>query len=323
MENTDNNENNDLNTLEDPGTVVGGTGQPGAQGPAGGDTPPPKKKKRKFSVRGFIAKLNIYFLFFVLVVIIASLIVYVGYQRDRDAMIEDEEIFSQELTAEELAELAGSDSRVGDPQQTLSVESNAVFAGQVLIRDSLDVAGTIRVGGSLSLPGITVSGTSNFDQIQANNLSIAGDTNVQGQLSIEQNLTVSGGASFGGAISAPSIVVDSLQLTGDLQVNRHIDAGGPTPSVSRGGAIGSGGTVSISGTDTAGTVVINPGGGAGSGPVATVTFANGFSQTPHIVVTPVNRSVDYYITRNTNSFTIFIAGGLSSGSFAFDYIAID
>ena len=49
------------------------------------------------------------------------------------------------------------------------------------MRDSLDVAGTIRVGGALSLPGITVSGTSAFENVQvASNLSIAGNAAVTG-----------------------------------------------------------------------------------------------------------------------------------------------
>jgi cytoskeletal protein CcmA (bactofilin family) len=311
---------NDLSTLEDQSTVVDDKDSLSAANPAAAEPPP--KRKKKFSLRAIIAHINVYFLFFIFVLIVAGLIVYIGYQRDQEAIDEDE-IFSQSLTPEELAELASSDARVGDPQQILNVESNTVFAGQVLVRDSLDVAGTIRVGGSLSLPGITVSGTSNFDQIQANNLSIAGDTSVQGQLNVDQSLTVSGGATFGGAISAPGISVDSLNLTGDLQVSRHIDAGGPTPGITRGGAAGSGGTVSISGTDTAGTVTVNPGGGAGNGPLATVRFASGFNQVPHIVVSPVNRSVNYYITKTTTSFTIFVAGSLAPGSFSFDYIAID
>jgi cytoskeletal protein CcmA (bactofilin family) len=313
-------ENNELSTLEDQSTVADGQDSLSDVNPAAA-APPPKRKK-KFSPKSLISHINVYFLFFLFVVLIAGLIVYIGYQRDQDAQEEDE-IFSQRLSPEELAELAGSDARVGDPKQTLNVESNTVFAGQVLVRDSLDVAGTIRVGGSLSLPGITVSGTSNFDQIQANNLSIAGDTSVQGQLNVDRTLTVSGGATFGGAISAPGISVDTLNLTGDLRINRHIDAGGPTPGITRGGAVGSGGTVSISGTDTAGTVTVNPGGNAGNGPIATIRFANNFNQVPHVVVSPVNRSVNHYITKTSTGFTIFVVGGLAPGSFSFDYIAID
>lgn len=313
-------DNNELNTLEDQATVVGSADNAAqSANPEPGKKP---KKKRSISFTNLISRLNIYFLFFVLVIVVAGLIVYIGYQRDQNNDSQ-EQIGTEQLTIEELAELSGGDARIGDAQQLLTVESNAVFSGQVLIRDNLDVAGTIKVGGDLSLPGITVSGQSNFDEIQANDLSIAGDTSIQGQLSVESNITAGGSGTFGGNLSAPLITTNSLQLSGDLQITRHIDAGGPSPIVSRGGGAGSGGTVSISGTDTAGTVTVNPGEGAGNGSVATVTFARGFSQTPHVVVTPVGRYVQFFITRTTTSFTIHVVGGLSSGSIAFDYVAID
>src|SRR5690606_6156933 len=108
----------------------------------------------------------------------------------------------QELTPEDLSKLSTSNSSVGDPKQTLSIESNAIFSGKVLIRDSLDVAGGIKIGGSISLAGLTVAGTSSFDQIQGNSISISGDANIQGQLTVQQTLTTTGGASFGGPISA-------------------------------------------------------------------------------------------------------------------------
>lgn len=309
-------ENNDLNTLEDQGTAVNQEG--------GGVVAPQNqpKKKRKISVMGLISRVNIYLLFFILVVIVAGLIVFIGYQRDQEGSGQDQ-ISTERLTAEELQELAQSDTRIGDPQQLLTVESNTIFTGQVLVRDNLDVAGQISVGGSLSLPGITVSGTSNFEEIQAESLSIGGDTNIQGQLTVDGGIAVGGGGSFGGNLSAPLVTAGQLQLEGDLQVTRHIDTGGPSPSVNSGNRIGSGGTVSISGSDTAGTVTINPGGGAGNGAIANITFANAFNQTPHIVVTPVGRSVSYYITRTTTGFTIHVTQGLSSGSFAFDYHAFD
>lgn len=320
MDNSEDKDNNELNTLEGQGTV---TGDDANQASTTNNNKKPVKKKRKFSPLAIVSHINIYFLFFLLIVVVAGLIVFIGYQRDQDSSKKQEQLDTQSLSAEELAQLAGSDTRIGDPQQLLTVESNAVFTGQVLVRDSLDVAGTLRVGGDLSLPGITVSGMSSFDEIQANSLSIAGNTNIQEQLTVDGSLTVSGGGSFSGGISAPSITTDSLQLGGDLQITRHIDAGGPSPSASTGGAIGSGGTVSINGSDTAGTVNINPGSGAGNGAVATVNFANGFNSTPHVVVTPIGRHVNYYITKNTSGFTIFIVGSLSSGNMSFDYIAYD
>jgi hypothetical protein len=155
---------------------------------------------------------------------------------------------------------------------------------------------------------------------------------VQGVLTVQNGLTVNGKASFAGPISAPSITIDALSLTGDLQFGRHIDAGGGTPSASGGGAIGSGGTVTISGTDTAGTVTINVGSGAAAGVLANVTFTSAFNGNPHVVITPiaglgsgpVNGTGKFYLSaRSSSGFTIATSAGLGSGSVSFDYIVID
>lgn len=285
----------------------------------------PKKGLNK-KVRGLISRLNVYVLLFILIMVLVAGITFVGYKNSqKEGALPT--IETQELTADDLKQLSGSDATVGDPKQTLTIASNALFNGKVLIRDSLDVAGTIKVGGSLSLPGLNVAGTSTFDQIQANSVSVSGDANVQGQFTIQKGLTVSGGASFGGAISTPQITVQSFQLNGDLQLNRHIDAGGPTPSKSDGGALGSGGTSSVSGTDTAGTVTINTGGSAPAGCFITVTFRASFNAAPHVVITPNDSDaagLNYYVTRNSASFTICTTSNPPDGAnFGFDYIAID
>lgn len=274
---------------------------------------------------GIASRLNIYLLMFLLLVVVAIIIVFVVLNASRQEQARQENITTQELTQEAIQNLSSNEATVGDPKQLLNIESNAVFAGKVLIRDGLDVAGPIKVGGDLNLPGITVSGKSAFDEVQVNSLSIAGDTSVQGVLTVQSSLTVNGRASFSGPISAPSIAIDSLQLTGDLQFARHIDAGGGTPNVSPGGAIGSGGTVTISGTDTAGTVTVNVGSGAAGGTLAIVTFAAKFSGNPHVVFSPVNNAAPntYLSNRSTSGFSIVTSSGLPAGSISFDYIVVD
>lgn len=325
-------DNNELNSLEDPGTVIEQDNTAAAQNgsgdntPASGDNVPKPKKSLNKRIQGLINKVNIYLLLFILIIVLAAGIVFVGYQRNKKAET-PVAVNTQPLDAEALEKLKGSDAKVGDPKQTLSIESNAIFAGKVLVRDSLDVAGTIKVGGALNLPGITVSGQSNFDQIQANKLSIAGDTNIQGQLTVQKNLTITGGASFGGPISAPQITIQSLQLNTDIQLNRHIDAGGGTPGKTDGSALGSGGTSSVSGSDTAGTVTINTGGVPGAGCYITVNFSQRFNGTPHVVITPVGSGgagLNYYVNRTTSNFSICSTNAPASGiSFSFDYVAID
>lgn len=289
-----------------------------------------KKTKKKQSpirrIKDFFNHVNIYFLLFIFILLIAAMVAYISFnQSKKDAA--PITISTTPLDPGTLSELQGSDVKVGDPKSTLSVESNAIFAGKVLIRDSLDVAGTIRVGGALSLPGITVSGTSSFDQIQANNLAISGDVSIQGQLTVQRGITVNGGASFSGPISAPSLTVDRFTLNQDLQLNRHIDAGGPTPGQTNGNALGGGGTASVSGTDTAGTVTINTGGGPIAGCFVTVRFTNAYSGNPHIAIAPVglaSATLQYYINRSATEFSICTATPApGSATFSFDYIVID
>jgi cytoskeletal protein CcmA (bactofilin family) len=323
--------NNELETLEDQDTTV--TATPDAAGTADAAS---STKKPKLSAGSLMSKLasriNIYLLVFILLVVISLIIVFVVVQSSNKEAIRNENVQTQELTQEAIDKLSSNESTVGDPKQLLTVESNAVFSGKVLIREGLDVAGPIKVGGELSLPGITVSGTSQFDEVQVNSLSIAGDTSVQGVLTVEDSLTVNGNATFAGTLSAPSITIDSLQISGDIQINRHIDAGGGTPNVSSGNAVGSGGTVTISGTDTAGTITINVGSSASGGALATVTFSSAFSGNPHVVITPVaalgagpvSGTQKFYLSsRSATGFTIATSGGLSSGSVSFDYIVID
>lgn len=293
------------------------------------DDAPRKKPKKSFSdrVRTMISKINIYLLLFILVVLLAAIASFATYKSGKKAATQND-VVSQNLSTEDLQSLKNNDTTVGDAKQTLTIASNAVFNGRVLVRDSLDVAGTIRIGGTLSVPGITVSGTSAFENVQiGNNLSVAGNGAVQGTLTVQKNLSVGGGATFAGAISAPSLSIDSLIMNKDIQLNRHIDAGGGTPRVSSGTAVGGAGTVSISGTDTAGTVNINFSTGLVAGVLANISFSSAFNQTPHVVITPVGSScaiLDYYVNRTTAGFSIGTANsGAPGSSCAFDYIVID
>lgn len=271
-------------------------------------------------------KLNIYLLLFILLLIISGTIVVVTYFANKKSA--QTTIKTQTLSQDTLDQLATTDVTVGDPKQVLSVQSNAVFAGKVLIRDSLDVAGTIQVGGSLSVPGITVSGNSIFEQIQVNkSLSVQGDTSIQGQLAVQKNLTVAGGGTFGSRISAPSITVDSLQLSGTLTITKHVAVGGTTPGRTNGAALGSGGTTAISGSDTAGSINVNTGSGASAGCFLTVNFTQKYNSTPRVIVTPIGSgagSVGFYVDRTTSSFSVCAANTPpSNASFGFDYWIIE
>lgn len=324
-------DDNSLENLETPETVVNPT-QPGGdsdslEAPRTVTPEPTVTVQKGFGrrVRGLVSHFNVYLLLFLFIVLISVAVVVIGVQRNRQADTPTT-IVTQPLTQEDINRLSSSEAKVGDPKQTLSIESNAVFSGKVLIRDSLDVAGTIKVGGSLSLPGISVSGTSNFEEIQANSLAIAGNTSILGSLNVN-GINSSGGGTFGGALSAPVLVVDSLQLAGDLQITRHIDAGGGTPGKTDGNALGNGGTASLSGTDTAGTLTVNTGGNTAAGCFATISFAIRFNTTPHVVVSPIGAAagaIDYYVNRSAANFSVCTVSPAPAGqSFSFDYIVID
>lgn len=270
---------------------------------------------------------NIYLLLFILIVVFAAMITYIGV-RNNQKVDQAGKIDAQDLNSQALDSLSSNNTQIGDPKQTLTIASNSVFNGKALFRDSIDVAGTIRVGGSLSLPGITVSGNSAFENVTVSNgISIGGDTNVSGNLTVQKSLTVSGGASFGGAISAAQLNIDRLTLNQDVLFNRHINTGGGVPGVSTGGAGGGGATTSISGSDTAGTVTINTGGSPSSGTLATVSFLNPYPGQPHVVITPVGATagnLNWFIVRDQNGFSIQTNTPPSSASsFSFDYIVIN
>jgi hypothetical protein len=317
----------ELDVLETQTTQVSNTSSPNTPAPPiNQSTSGNKGPKRPFGL-GLASRINIYLILFVLLLVVSGGVSIVGYQKSKNSANKKAAVATQPLSQEVLDQLKATDVQVGDPKQILSVESNAVFGGTVLVRGGLEVAGAIKVGGPLTLPGITVSGLSNFDQVQMNSLQVSGNSTIQGQLAVQKGLTVNGSASISGSLSAAALIIDTLQVNKDLLLNRHIDAGGGTPGKSNGSALGSGGTVSVSGTDTAGTVNVNTGGGPGAGCFVTVNFTQKFNATPHVTITPVGSAaadLNYYINRTTTGFSICATNAApASQSFAFDYIALD
>lgn len=285
------------------------------------------KKKKKPNIKGIAGKFNIYLLLFIFIIVVAGFITFISYQQNKKSNDKAAQAVSTTpLSDADLQKLRQTDVKVGDPKQVLSVESNAVFAGKVLIRDSLEVAGQIKVGGPLNLPGISVSGTSIFDQVKVSNLQISGNATIEGQLSVQSGLNVAGNLGVGGTLSAAKLNIQTLTISQDLQLSRHIDAGGGTPGSSGGSALGGGGTSSVSGTDTAGTVNINTGSGTSPGCFASVTFTQKFTS-PHVAITPIGSaaaSLSYYVNRSGTGFSICTANAAPAGqNFAFDYIVID
>jgi cytoskeletal protein CcmA (bactofilin family) len=266
---------------------------------------------------------NLYLLVFAILLIAAGAVVYVSIKASKK---ETKTTKVTTLTDQQLSSLKGNTTLVGDAKQTLDIQSNTIFEGQVLLRADLDVAGTIKTGGKLSLTSLAVGQEGTFGQLGVNNgLNVGGDTTLQGQLTVQKNLDVNGTASFG-ALSVSSLTVSTLQLRGDLSLNRHIVTSGGTPGRTKGTAVGGGGTASVSGSDTAGTVTINTGSSPPTGCFITVGFKNNYGATPHVVISPSNSSsanLRYYTNRSSTSFSVCTASAPSSGTtYIFDYIVI-
>lgn len=276
-------------------------------------------------VRRLISNINPYLMVFIVVIIAGVVVAVVANQVNNQNERSSLELSGQDLDQVALDELVAAESNIGTVDQTITVAANAIFEGKILVKDSLDVAGSINVGGPLSLPGITVAGESSFEDVNvSNNLSILGSASIQQTLTVQGSATIGGGLSVGGTISAASISADSVEFTGDLQLTRHIDTGGGTPSISSSSAVGGGGTVSISGNDVSGTVTINTGGSPPAGIFAQITFRAAYNSTPRVQITPSNSAasmVDYYVSRNSNSFSIGTSSTPSaSTTYTFDYL---
>jgi cytoskeletal protein CcmA (bactofilin family) len=291
---------------------------PAAQKSAASPPPKPPAGKR-FSLFG-----NLYLLVFVLLVFAAAGVVYVAMKSSKPSSNQTK---TTSLTDQQISSLKGNTTLVGDSKQTLDIQSNSIFEGQVLDRGDLNVAGSLKVGGPLSLPSVSVGGNGTFGQIGiSGGLNVAGDSTLQGALTVQKNLTVSGSGSFG-SLNVSALSITTLQLRGDININQHILTSGTQPGRSFGTALGGGGTASVSGTDTAGTISINTGGSPPAGCFITVNFAKNFGSTPHVVISPSNSnaaSLQYYANRSTSSFSICSAGVPGGGTnYVFDYIVLD
>ena len=273
------------------------------------------------------SKVNIYVVILLAVVIMATTIIAIAVIQSQSPSASSN-LKPQPLDQATLQQLATSDATVGSSQYILNIQSNAIFAGQVVMRQSLEVAGNLQVGGTAAVNNINVAGTAQFGQASINNnLSIGQNASIQGAVTIAKSLQVTQGASFGGAVTTPQLTTTNLELNGNLVIQHHIVAGGAIPVASPGIAVGNGGSVSLSGSDTAGSVNINNGTNTQTGCFVTVTFKQPYDTIPHVIVTPVGpgaAGVPYYITRTITNFSICDGSPPhASTSLGFDFFVID
>lgn len=280
--------------------------------------------KKMSPLQRVLRKVNVYFMIFLLLTVIAGVVTIVYYVNSQQEP-EVADVATQELTEETLQQLANNDASVGDTSQTLTIQGNAVIAGQTLIRSNLNVAGNIQTGGAIQGPSLTVSGTSNLSEVQINNLQVATNVSIQGTSTLRE-LNVSGNSSFSGSLTAAQITVTRLILSGNavLEVPNHVSFTGSSPAQSsNSGVLGTGGSFSVSGSDTAGTINISTGNNPTAGCFGRITFNTVYTSTPHVIASPVGRSAgltSFYTERDTTGFNICTANAAPANqSFNFDY----
>ncbi len=276
----------------------------------------------------------------VVIAILAANAGIIAFVMRNQAAAEDEKIKNGvTLSAGTLDKLGVSRNPLGNEETELVVGPRSQFKGNV------QMAGTLQVGGQLILNSKFTATDASLTKLQAGDtqlqqlnvngdgtistlnlrkdLKVAGTTQLQGALTVNQlttinnNMNVAGNLSVGGSLSVRNFQVSTLTVAG------HLISTGARPSASAGGGTGSNGTAAISGNDTSGTVSVNTGVGAGNGLLASVTFTTKYADTPHVVVTPVGRSVPgMYINRTSAGFTISADGVLPPGGYAFDYVVV-
>ncbi|MEJ0072677.1 MAG: hypothetical protein WDN27_01125 [Candidatus Saccharibacteria bacterium] len=299
------------------------------EAPADGLGPDGKPPKKLNPLKKFFRRFNVYLLLFLLILVVAGAVSAVAYLNSKKTP-KAPTTQSQTLTADALKQLANSDATVGDSGQTLTVQGNAVFSGQVLVRSNLNVAGTIQLGSTLSVPSLTVSGATNLQNTQVNSLQVANGSTFQGTVTIQNDLNVGGTTAFSGAVTAGQITVTKLIMSGNatLDVPNHLAFTGASPSRTiDAGVLGSGGSASINGSDTAGTININTGSGPSSGCMVSLTFNKPFTGTAHVVITPIGTAAgqtQFYVDRSNTGFSV-CSDNIPPGNavLAYDYFVTD
>lgn len=249
------------------------------------------------------------------------------------------------LSPETLNKLGVNRNPVGTGGTELIVGPNSRFQGKVTIGNDVNISGQLNLNNKVSATEASLSkldaGNTSLNQLNVNNdatvsnlsarrdLVVAGTTRLQGTVSMAQLLTVNnnvnitGNAAIGGTLSVRNFQASSLTSDTTLTIGGHIISRGNSPTVTAGPGVGQNGTVSVGGSDSAGTVAVNTGVGATGGIVANIRFARAYASMPRVVVTAVGAGLgSVYVSRSAEGFSIGVNGAIAPGGYAFDYIVI-
>ena len=233
---------------------------------------------------------------------------------------------NETLTQSELKQLTSSNESIGTSGQTLNVQGNADLSGNVVVNSNLNVAGTIQTGSQFTLSQVKVSGTSNLASAQIASLQVATGATFQGVATFAGGLNIANGATFTN-VSFASLTATSIVLSSSPQIQGHVSFAPPGNAFPYRqisfGVLGNGGSASVSGTDTAGTVSISTGNNPLAGCFITITFDSPYTNMPNILISPVGYGAGaskYYVIPSKTSFKICTNNAAPANqAFAFDY----
>jgi hypothetical protein len=235
------------------------------------------------------------------VLLLAGGVAYSVFKTTKQSSNKTIVINTQSLSNGTLNKVTSSLGNTGKVNTQLTITPNTLFKNDVEIQGKTSTDSDLQVGGNLTVGGtLSVKGSSNFGA----NLSVAGQITAA-------------------SLSVGSLSIGTINLSGDFNLTGHIIPSGTAPSVSANVAA-AGGTATISGNDTAGTVTINIGSGkANGGELAIVTFHKPFATTPKVEITPVNAQsaqLFYFVSQSPTFFSIECAATPANGaSYTFNY----
>jgi len=262
----------------------------------------------------------------IFILILIAVVFMIFYIIEKNKAVAPVTAKNQTLSQTTLSQLNSNSVAIGGSQETLDIQSNSVFSGSALIKGEEQVAGALTVAGNTTLQNASISGNTQLNQVAGNTLTIDGNTTLKGQLVVGQSLNVAGNTTLSGAVNAGKLTVSSLLVNGDISIDYHLVTNGLSPTIKSISSLGSGGTTSINGTDTAGTININFGSGVSGNTCVAVTFNKAFATTPSVIISPDGSSSagsNYYVDNKTATGYEVCLTATQATSSDFDYFVIN
>ena len=234
---------------------------------------------------------------------------------------------------------------VNNSAAELIVGPNSRFRGTLTVSKDVSIGGQLKLNSKFTATEAALAkldaGDTSVNQLNINgdatatslvlrkDFTVAGATRLQGPVTISQlttinnNLNITGSVAIGGTLTVRTFQASSLTSDTTLTIGGHIVTRGSAPSVTNAGGAGPSGTVSISGSDAAGTIAVNAGVGASGGVLASVTFNQPYASIPRVIVTTVGGGLgSVYVNRSATGFSVGVNGAMPPGGYAFDYFVI-